>query len=333
MGVDGNLVIVLCIISGTIGVLYGYNYAKYGNGHNANQRKHARKLNSNNKPIAIPSQELISEIKVENKPKKSRIPLNNFDDHSNVFEGIICTCIPSSKGFESNQGSFLCFKITKAELCSPGVALTASKKWISIIGDKIIIKNDDFQNYQYSKSSLIYRINLHRDQLSIPSNPINFLNQSISSNINFIDTNSFDYRIFELVMSNIKEEKWADNSIKDARTSILQIEKIKRFSTNNQFLKGNIQSMENAQKAFNNELNTLPKYIDELRDSTRQCLELLSVPSKLRPVVDYDTDALDIQERKKEAHERFENLIVIKQSYDEVNKLIKGTHNDWDLKG
>ncbi len=85
MAVDGNLVIVLCIISGTIGVLYGYNYAKYGNGNNANQRKNLRKLNNNNKPIAIPSQELISAIKVENKPKKSRIQLNNFDDYSNIF--------------------------------------------------------------------------------------------------------------------------------------------------------------------------------------------------------------------------------------------------------
>ncbi len=100
---------------------------------------------------------------------------------------------------------------------SPRVALTASKQWMNIIGDKIIIKNDDFQNYQYSESSLIYRINLHRAQLSIPSNPINFLIQSISSYINLIETNSFDYRIFELVMSNIKEEKWADNSIKDER--------------------------------------------------------------------------------------------------------------------
>ena len=52
-------------------------------------------------------------------------PLSSY---KHVFEGITCTCIPSSNAFESNRGSFLCFRITKAELCSPGETLNASKE-------------------------------------------------------------------------------------------------------------------------------------------------------------------------------------------------------------
>tara|TARA_B100001250_G_C19623146_1_gene710332 strand:- start:734 stop:865 length:132 start_codon:yes stop_codon:yes gene_type:complete len=42
---------------------------------------------------------------------------------------------------------------------------------------------------------------------------------------------------------------------------------------------------------------------------------------------------LDIRSRKLKAHQNFEDLLAIKQSYDEVSKLIKGRDSDWDLKG
>ena len=123
------------------------------------------------------------------------------------------------------------------------------------------------------------------------------------------------------------------DSIEKAKYSVEQIKKIQHLSNNNQFLKENILALIKAENAFIKELNSLPEFIEELRNSTRQCLELLSVPPSLRPVINYETSMLDIRSRKLKAHQNFEDLLAIKQSYDEVSKLIKGRDRDWDLKG
>ncbi len=284
-------------------------------------------------PITV---ELVKYIRTKHNKLKDNYDNYSSSNKSTIFKNFVGQVgIYSSysinlerKAFTPNH-TFFCFKIKKIHL-----ETKSGIRYLILEGDKISVHNDDFSNYIFKEFTTIARISLQYEiGRWLPKDLKKLLRSSLDQNINFIDLDSFDYKLFELVISNLKEENWALDSIEEAKYSVEQIKKIQYLSNNNQFLKDNILSLIKAENAFIKELNSLPEFIEELRNSTRQCLELLSVPPSLRPVINYEPSMLDIRSRSLKAHQNFEDLLAIKQSYDEVSKLIKGRDSNWDLKG
>ena len=168
--------------------------------------------------------------------------------------------------------------------------------------------NKDFKSYTYKN---VNTIKVNSAKLACSTEPKAFVKSKLQKDSYFVDNNSLDYNICEIIFKNIKEEDRTKRILLEAKESINNISEINNLASQNLLLKNNQESLDKSLIVFKNELRNLTSYEIELRESTRQYLEFLSISNALRSTVNYDSDAIDIESRRAEARESFKNILIM----------------------